>query len=116
MDTLWRDLHYGLRRVAADRRLAVMVVVILSLGIGPNALIFSFLRATLLSPLPFPDAEQLAVISNVAADCADCGVALGQVEQWQTQRELFAGVAGLKLTPRVVLAGVTEPQRLQAAC
>ncbi len=115
MDTLWRDLHYGLRRVAADRRLAVMVVVILSLGIGPNALIFSFLRATLLSPLPFPDAEQLAVISNVAADCADCGVALGQVEQWQTQRELFAGVAGLKLTPRVVLAGVTEPQRLQAA-
>src|SRR5437899_40948 len=49
MDTLWRDLHYGLRRLAADRRLAVMVVVILALGIGPNALIFSILRAILLS-------------------------------------------------------------------
>ena len=46
-------------------RTSLVVVITLALGIGANAVIFSFIQGILLQPLPYPDHEQLVRINSV---------------------------------------------------
>src|SRR5215213_6592816 len=47
LDGLGGDLRYGIRMLGHRKRLAALVVVTLSLGIGANAAIFSVFQAVL---------------------------------------------------------------------
>jgi hypothetical protein len=62
LDVAKQDLRHaivGLRRAPA---FAVLVCVVLALGIGLTATIFTVVRSVLLRPLRFPDPEQLVMI------------------------------------------------------
>jgi MacB-like periplasmic core domain len=61
--TSWRDLRHAARALVARPLFSAAVVATLALGIGANAAIFSLIRATLLRPLPYRDADQLVQIS-----------------------------------------------------
>ncbi|HZT28608.1 MAG TPA: ABC transporter permease [Bryobacteraceae bacterium] len=61
-EQLSRDLAYAFRTVARKRGFAAMVVVILALGIGANAAVFSILDAVLIRPLPFRDARRFIAV------------------------------------------------------
>lgn len=52
METLLRDLRYGLRALRRDRGLAVAAVSTLALGIGVGTAIFSVVDGVLFKPLP----------------------------------------------------------------
>jgi putative ABC transport system permease protein len=114
MEGIWQDLRYGLRRLARERGLSGTVILILALGIGPNALVFSVLRASLLRPLPYADPERLVMVWNSSPDSPRLGVGVEELEQWTQQRGLFGSVAGFRLQPGLVLTGVAEPERLSA--
>lgn len=114
MDGIWQDLRHALRWLTRERGLSGAVILILALGIGPNALVFSVLRASLLRPLPYPEAERLVLMWNHTADSPRSGVAVEELEQWSQQRGLFESLAGFMLRPGLVLTGVPEPERLQA--
>src|SRR5688500_20385442 len=62
MDPLIRDLRHAFTRLIRDRGFAVVTMVTLALGIGANTAVFSLVKAALLSPLPYGDAERLTVI------------------------------------------------------
>jgi predicted permease len=62
MGNLWRDVRYGLRKLANNKGFAAVAILALALGIGPNVAIFSIIWATFLAPLPYPDADQLVVV------------------------------------------------------
>src|ERR1035438_9183516 len=62
MDTLWRDVCFGLRLLAKNKGFAAVAVLALALGIGPNTAIFSVIYATLLAPMPYPQPDQLVVV------------------------------------------------------
>ncbi len=57
-----RDIRYGLRTLARNKGFTAVAILALALGIGPNTAIFSVVWATLLAPLPYPDADQMVVV------------------------------------------------------
>ena len=64
MRNLWRDIQFGLRMLARNKGFTAVAILVLALGIGPNAAIFSIVWATLLAPLPYPQGDQLVVAWN----------------------------------------------------
>ena len=64
MQTLIRDLQYGIRMLIRKPGFTLIAVVTLALGIGANTMIFSVVNAVLLSPLPFPDSARLVRLSE----------------------------------------------------
>jgi predicted permease len=71
MGMLLQDIRYGWRMLAKTPALTVVVAVTLALGIGANALVFSFVNGFLLRPMPVPHPEQIAVLAaNQKVDSA----------------------------------------------
>jgi predicted permease len=62
-DELWQDTRYAFRRLRHSR--VPSVVAVLALGVGVNLAVFSVIHASLLRPLPHPDADRLVSISSV---------------------------------------------------
>jgi len=58
----WRDVRFGLRMLARNKGFTAVAILALALGIGPNVAIFSIIWATFLAPLPYPQANRIAVI------------------------------------------------------
>lgn len=59
MDSSLADLRHTLRGFRRRPGFALLVVLVLALGLGANALVFSVVDAVLLRPLPLPDSDEL---------------------------------------------------------
>jgi putative ABC transport system permease protein len=64
MSTVVQDLRYALRAFARTPGLTVAAVLSIAIGIGANTAIFSVASALLLRPLPYKDADRLAILWN----------------------------------------------------
>ena len=62
LETLSRNVWYGLRQLHRNPGLTLAVLLTLALGIGANTAIFTVDYATLLAPLPYPEAGQLVMV------------------------------------------------------
>lgn len=62
LETLVRDVHYGLRTLRKNPGFTVVAVLTLALGIGATTAIFSFLNAWVIQPLPYSHPETLMVL------------------------------------------------------
>lgn len=60
MDTLIKDLRYGMRGLVKQPGFTAVAVLSIALGIGVNITIFSFVNAALFRPLPFHEPDRLA--------------------------------------------------------
>ncbi len=59
IESLLRDLRFGLRALRKNLGFTTVAVLTLAIGIGSNTAIFSVLESQLWRPLPFPDSERL---------------------------------------------------------
>lgn len=59
---LWTDVKVASRRLARSPGFAAAAVVVLALGIGANTAIFSAVKAALLTPPPYPEAQRLVLL------------------------------------------------------
>jgi predicted permease len=59
IETLLRDLRYGLASLRRTPGFTAVVVSVLAIGIGANVAMFSLLDAVLLKPLPFPQPDRI---------------------------------------------------------
>lgn len=62
LDTLNRDLRYGLRLLRRNPAFAAAVLGTLAIGIGANTAVFSIVDNVLLKPLPYPDGDRLVAL------------------------------------------------------
>ncbi|UWZ84780.1 ABC transporter permease [Occallatibacter riparius] len=61
LETLWQDVRYGFRMLLKHRGFALVSLLTLALGIGANTAIFTVVDATLIRPLPFPNANRVVM-------------------------------------------------------
>jgi putative ABC transport system permease protein len=64
MDTLWQDVRYAARTLRKSPVFTIIAVVCLSVGIATNTTLFSCFNALVLRPLPFPEPDELAFVSD----------------------------------------------------
>src|SRR5712691_4639426 len=57
-----QDLRHGIVLVRRDAGVSVLIVLLLALGIGGTAAIFTLLKAAYLDPLPYRDSGRLVTV------------------------------------------------------
>jgi len=93
MDRLSEDIRHSIARLVRDRGFAAITIVTLALGIGANTAVFSLVKATLLSPLPYGDADRLTAIWG--ADRAEAThLSLREVYTYPRESQSFVDIAG----------------------
>lgn len=66
LDRLFQDTRYALRRLKRAPTFTAIALVTLALGIGATTAIFSVVEGVLIKPLPYPQAESLVGVWQVA--------------------------------------------------
>ncbi len=68
-----QDLRHGVILLRRDAGTSALIVLVLALGIGGNAAIFTLLKAAFLDPLPYRDAKRLVTIMENNGWCLPRG-------------------------------------------
>jgi putative ABC transport system permease protein len=118
MQTLWQDLRYGVRTLARTPGFTLIAVLTLGLGIGASTAIYSVVNAVMLRPLPYADAERLAVPISVNAErgANDGSVTYADYLDWKNEG-VFEHVAAIDntLDHADLSGGNGEPERVRLA-
>jgi predicted permease len=112
-EELWQDLRYGLRTILKTPGFTTIAVLTLALGIGANTAIFSVVNALLLRPLPYPEAERLAVIATTMRRerIEVRSTSYPDFVSWRDQNTVFEQVAARTSNSFSLLSG-NEPERI----
>jgi putative ABC transport system permease protein len=117
MDSLIKDIRYGVRGLVKRPGFTVIALVALALGIGANTAIFSLLNAVVLRPLPFPQPDQLVwIYGNIRNGGNRASVSPADFLDYRAQNKTFEHLAASGTMPLSVnLTGSGEPERLMAS-
>jgi len=63
-----QDLRHGIVLLRRDASVSALAVLVLALGIGGNAAIFTLLKAAFVDPLPYQDADRLVTVIGSVRD------------------------------------------------
>ena len=111
METLWRDVRYGIRMLARSPGFAAVAVLTLALGIGANTAIFSFVNAILLCPLPYPQSDRLVFLTEWSEQVPNMSFSVANFEDVRDQNRVFEALFAVR-GQDYVLTGEGEAARL----
>ncbi|HEV2224558.1 MAG TPA: ABC transporter permease, partial [Candidatus Acidoferrales bacterium] len=112
MGTLLQDLRYGVRMLAKSPGFAAIAVLTLALGIGANTALFSVVNGVLLSPLPYPQPDDLVALYSRTSDFAESSISYPNFLDWQRENNSFAQLASYR-QDSFNMTGAGEPERLR---
>ena len=116
METLLRDVRYGIRSLLKRPGFTAIAVITLALGIGANTAIFSVVNAVLLRPLPYADAERLFVPWGSRGDMRNhTVVSYPDFVDWQAQTKMLEHVAAYNQSGTLLRKGDAEPELIVGA-
>ncbi|MGB9458619.1 MAG: ABC transporter permease [Bryobacteraceae bacterium] len=108
-----RDLCQALRALRRVPSLTVVSILTVALGVGAGVSLFSVVKAVLLNPLPYPQADRLAWIAERGGDGFAWPVAYPNFQDWKARNRSFTAMAAFGMD--AVNTGGDRPQRTFAA-
>ena len=109
IEILWRDIRHGFLKLRKDLSLTVIGTGLIALGAGLNALVFCFVNAVVLRPLPYQDPDRLCVVQkNDPKHGNYIGVSLSEFDFWREHSGGFEELAAVTAAG-VHLGGTEQP-------
>lgn len=114
MRIIWDDLRYAARMLRNKPGFTLIAVITLSLGIGANTAIFSVVNAVLLSPLPFPQPEQIVLLRDDLASrqLENVGLSVDELKDFQERSGVFDQISAVWPID-ANLTGSDRPERIE---
>jgi len=108
--TLWQDIRYGFRMLAASPGFTTVAVLSLAIGIGANCAIFSFADALLLRPLPVArPGEVLSVGSRSSLEALNASSLVSSYRDYVDIRDRNRSFGGLAAFTSLTAGFATDP-------
>jgi putative ABC transport system permease protein len=111
IDTLLRDIRFGLRMLAKNPGFTAVAVLTLALGIGANTAIFSVVEAVLLRPLPFHDPANLVQLFETERAPGNYPLTGADYLDWQAQTRTLEGTSLFSWGKSCNASGAAEPEQ-----
>lgn len=110
------DIRFGLRMMGRTPGFTAVAVVMIALGTGANAAMFSVIDGIMLRS-PFADPDRLAIVRvQPVGGRTTSAISLGHYRSLLDPAPVFEGVAALGGGLRPILTGLGEPRRLNVEC
>jgi putative ABC transport system permease protein len=88
-EQFFSDVRFGLRGLRRNSGFAVVAILTFALGISSITAIYSVTYATLLAPLPYPEARQLVMVWPTRANKRVWGASTGDFLDWKRESNAF---------------------------
>jgi predicted permease len=111
METLLRELRYGLRTLIKSPGFTIVAAVMLALGIGSSTAIFSVVNAVLLRVLPYPEPQKIMRVSERSPSGRAMRFADPNFDDFRDQNDTFAALA-IYNQALTSVSGGSEPVRV----
>jgi len=94
-DSFLRDIRYGARTLARTPGFSLIAIIVMALGIGSTAALFTVVHSVLLKPLPLPDANRLVAVyeADTKLKFNNNSVAGGTFHSWEQENRTFQHIA-----------------------
>ena len=118
MSPFLQDLRHGARLLLRSPGFTLVAVAALAIGIGATTAIFSVIHTLLIEPLPYKDADRLAIVweHNLPRDRKNNVVSPGNFIHWREMQRSFLDMAGISgsvgLSFKVTITGAGEPEEV----
>ncbi len=99
MNTLFKDIRYGVRNLLKNPGFTAIVIVTLAVGIGASSAIFSVVNTVLLRPLPYARADRLVTIQELSAEGRPSQATPANFLDWRAQNTVFEQLAAILIRP-----------------
>ncbi|MGA8274552.1 MAG: ABC transporter permease [Candidatus Sulfotelmatobacter sp.] len=93
MNGLIQDFRYTFRQLRKNPGFTAVALLTLTLGIGANTALFSVINGVLLSPLPFPQPEQLVTLHENKPHFEGGSLSYPNFRDWQKDNHTFSSIA-----------------------
>jgi putative ABC transport system permease protein len=98
MDSLIKDIRYGVRGLLKHPGFTALIVITLALGIGASTAIFSIVDSVLLRRLPYTTASRIVAIQELNQAGKRVQVTSANFLDWRAQNTVFEHLAAIKQT------------------
>jgi len=113
MNTFFYDLKFALRTLTKNPGFALVTILILSVGIGANAAMFSVTDAVLIRSLPYPESESLVLGRTTYGENLAWNVSSPDYYDYRDLNQSFESLAAIRsFSNEWTITGGDEPEKV----
>jgi predicted permease len=114
VESLFQDVRFAVRMLRKSPGFTVVAILTLALGIGANTAIFSVVNAVLLQPLPYPNANRLAIVWSQWGNETRGPGSGPELIELRKRSQAFDEIGGIWVSSGTI-TGTTEPEQVRLA-
>ena len=116
METIIKDLRYGIRSLLKQPAFALISIATLALAIGGNTAMFTVVNTVLLRPLQYPESDRVALLEGVnpPRSITQSAMSVPDFVDWQNQNQVFEKMGGF-FPGGFIISNRDETERVRGA-